>query len=98
MSLKQFQKDGLLVLRTLLNPGDPQNNMSDEYKAHLRALSPLLTGVVENAIDTIDSPKDYEHRWLRKSISERARRIRMEQGRGAHAPDPWPTAAGGKKR
>lgn len=91
MSLTQHQKDGLLVLRTMLNPDDPQNTTSDENKAHLRAMQNWLSSWVYQAIDVIDSPKDYEHRWMREAVSDRARSIRLAQGRGAHAPDPWPT-------
>lgn len=97
MSLHQYQKDALLLLRTILNPDDPQNTVSDEHKAHLRALQPWLSSSVHTALDTIDCPKGYEHRWMREATSEKARRIRLAQGRGAHAPDPWPTEGGKKK-
>lgn len=93
MKLTQYQKDALLVLRTTLNPNDPQNTIADDLKGHLRALRPFFDGVVLTAIDVIDSPKEYEHRWMREAVSERARRIRLAQKRGAHSPDPWPPIA-----
>lgn len=98
MSLKQFQMDALLLLRTMLNPDDPQNTVTDEIKEHMRAMQPWLSSSVHTALDTIDSPKAYEHRWMREATSEKARRIRLAQGRGAHSPDPWPTDRKERKR
>lgn len=93
MKLAQFQKDALLTLRTMLNPSDPANNIADEVKEHLQAIEPFLTSCIMTAVDTIDSPSEYEHRWMREATSQRARRIRLAQNRGAHSPDPWPPTA-----
>jgi len=96
--LAQFQKDGLLSVRTLLNPHDPCNPASDEIKEQLKAMWPWLSSNVLTAVDTIDSPNEYEHRWMREETSRRARRIRLAQQRGAHSPDPWPPTAKEGKR
>jgi hypothetical protein len=94
MKLGQYQRDALLVLRTWLNPDDPQSPASEETKEHLRAIRGWLSEVPQLSIDIIDSPSDYSAQWMREDISRRARRIRIAQGRGANSPDKWPLSAG----
>jgi hypothetical protein len=87
MKLPQFQKDALLVLRTRLDPGNPENTASAEIKEHLKAIEPWLESWVFPAVDSISSSANFSERWIREEVSSWARKIRLSQGRGAHSPD-----------
>jgi hypothetical protein len=69
------------VLRTRLNPHDPCNTASDEIKAHLRAIDPWLSTWVLVPVDTIDSDRGYEHKWMREATSREAGYIRAAQAK-----------------